>query len=216
MHKIDPKLIPMESNFLSVSRDLYLILKKLFEENPVCAEALKRLLVINNKECVAKSGSVYKYTKTNSPAVEKILDMELPDLIEEGYVRIVPKIPMPEHEEVRSYVLITMDNFVKNATNPQFRDCIISFDIVCHPEYWGLDNYKLRPFEIAGYIDAVLNDSKLTGIGTLQFLGCDELILDEDLSGYTLSYMAIHGSEDWLPDEPVNESKLQYKGLGAQ
>lgn len=200
MHKVDPKLAPIESNFLSVSRDLALVLHKLFEENPIVAEALKRLLVINNKNCVAKEDDKYILNETNSEEVVKVLDMELPDLIEQGYIRIVPKIPMPEHEEVRSYILISMDNFVTNATNPQFRDCIVSFDIVCHPEYWGLDNYRLRPFTIAGYIDAVLNNTKLTGIGTFQFLGCNELILDEHLSGYTLSYMAIHGTDDWLPD----------------
>lgn len=209
MHKIDPKLAPIESNFLSIERDMYLILHRLFEENPNVAEALKRLLVINNKMCIDKTNNQYTMDKNNSTEVEKVLDMELPDLIDQGYIRIVPKIPMPEHEEVRSYVLVSMDNFVTNATNPQFRDCIVSFDIVCHPEYWGLTNYQLRPFKIAGYIDAVLNETKLTGIGTFQFLGCNELILDEHLSGYTLSYMAIHGSDDWLPNG-------QYKGLGAE
>lgn len=216
MHGINPVLIPLESSFLSVERDLYLILRKLFEERPNVAEALKRLLVVNNKKCVLKNGNKYWLDKTNSDEIKKIEEMDLPDLIDKGYIRLVPKIPMPEHEEIRSYILISMDNFVTNATNPKFRDCIVSFDIICHPECWDIGNYKLRPFEIAGYIDAMLNNSKLTGIGTFQFLGCNELILDENLSGYTLSYMAIHGSEDWLPDEPVNGSKLQYKGLGAE
>lgn len=209
MHKTDPRLAPIESNFLSIERDLYLILHKLFEENPNVAEALKRLLVINNKMCIDKTGDKYTINAANSAEVEKILDMELPDLIDCGYIRIVPKISLPEHEEVRSYILVNMDNFVTNATNPKFRDCIVSFDIVCHPEHWGLTNYQLRPIKIAGYIDAVLNETKLTGIGTFQFLGCNELILDEHLSGYTLSYMAVHGSDDWLPGET-------YKGPGAE
>lgn len=228
MHKTDPKLIPLESSFLSVERDMYLILKKLFEENPTVAEALKRLLVINNKRSVSKDGGKYIMTAANSKEVEKVLDMELPDLIDASYIRLIPKLPFPEHEEVRSYILISMDNFVPNAQNPQYRDCIVSFDILCHPEYWSLTNYKLRPLEIAGYIDAVLNNSKLTGIGTFQFLGCNELVLDENLSGYTLSYMAIHGSEDWLPDKSRRDiaaddgkidadmySDLAYQGLGV-
>ena len=35
-----------------------------------------------------------------------------------------------------------------------------------------------------------------TGIGTLQFLTANELILNEQLSGYTLVYEAIHGTDD--------------------
>lgn len=209
MHKTDPRLAPIESNFLSIERDLYLILHKLFEENPNVAEALKRLLVINNKMCIDKTGDKYTINAANSAEVEKILDMELPDLIDCGYIRIVPKISLPEHEEVRSYILVNMDDFMPNGTNPQYRDCIVSFNIVCHTECWNLYDYQLRPFKIAGYIDAVLNNVKLTGIGTFQFLGCNQLILDDNFSGYRLSYMAVHGSDDWLPDET-------YKGLGAE
>lgn len=64
-----------------------------------------------------------------------------------------------------------------------------------------MDDYQIRPLKIAGYIDGILNKSKLTGIGELNFMGCNELILDEVLSGYTLSYRAIHGSDDKIPGE---------------
>jgi hypothetical protein len=64
-----------------------------------------------------------------------------------------------------------------------------------------MDDYQIRPLKIAGYIDGILNKSKLTGIGELNFMGCNELVLDEVLSGYTLSYRAIHGSDDKIPGE---------------
>ena len=32
-------------------------------------------------------------------------------------------------------------------------------------------------------------------------MGCNELVLDEVLSGYTLSYRAVHGSDDRIPPE---------------
>ena len=64
-----------------------------------------------------------------------------------------------------------------------------------------MDDYQIRPLKIAGYIDRILNKSKLTGIGELNFMGCNELVLDEVLSGYTLSYRAIHGSDDKIPGE---------------
>ena len=77
---------------------------------------------------------------------------------------------------------------------------------MCHTDYWDLNDYKIRPLQIAGYIDGLLNNEKLVGIGTLQFMGCNELILSEHLSGYSLSYLATHGREDYIPEkgeEPV-------------
>jgi hypothetical protein len=62
-----------------------------------------------------------------------------------------------------------------------------------------MGNYRLRPLKICGYIDGILNNTKLSGIGTFQFAGCNELILDENLSGYTLIYRAVHGSDDKIP-----------------
>ena len=91
------------------------------------------------------------------------------------------------------------NSFSPNGTNPEFRDCTISFDIICHTDYWELGDYRLRPLKIAGYIDAILNNCKLSGIGILNFMGCNELILDENLSGYTLMYRAVHGTDDIIP-----------------
>ena len=74
--------------------------------------------------------------------------------------------------------------------------CTITFDIICYTDYWDIGNYRLRPLKIAGYIDGILNNAKLSGIGTFNFIGCNELILNETLAGYTLSYRAIHGNDD--------------------
>ena len=66
----------------------------------------------------------------------------------------------------------------------------------------------LRPLKIAGYIDGILNNSRLSGIGKLEFIGCSELVLDENLSGYTLTYRAVHGTDDINEDKP--EEKPWY------
>lgn len=185
-------LIEMQSNiyssFLSVEKDIELILKKIFFDNQPYNKQLLRLLVINTKDCLSN--------QTNQDYINKINNMNLSDLINEEYIKLSPKIKMPEHEKVKSYIIISFDNFIENANNPEFRDCTISFDIICHTDYWVMDNYQIRPIKIIGYIDGILNRTKLTGIGTLNYIGCNELILDENLSGYTLSYRAIHSSED--------------------
>jgi hypothetical protein len=58
----------------------------------------------------------------------------------------------------------------------------------------------LRPLKICGYIDGILNNAKLSGIGELSFKGCSKIVLDEKLSGYSLMYEAVHGSDDYIED----------------
>lgn len=178
----------LNSSFLSVEKDISRILTKLFFENQIYNRQLLRLLVIPTRDCLTNI--------TNEEYKKKISETTLATLIQDGYIKLAPKIPMPEHEIVKSYIIISFDNFSINDTNPQFRDCTIHFDIICHTDYWMMDDFQIRPLKIAGYIDGILNNAKLTGIGTLNFMGCNELVLDEVLSGYTLSYRAIHGSDD--------------------
>lgn len=180
-----------QSSFLSCEHDTEAILRKLFVESKPYCDELKRLLVINTKDCLDNlNNEVYN---------NKIKEMTVGKLIDEGYIKIVPKITFPENEEIKSYIIISYDNFTPNENNPQFRDCMVHFDILCHTDYWNIGDYRLRPLKIAGYIDGILNNTKLSGIGTFQFVGCNELILNEELSGYSLMYAAIHGSDDKIP-----------------
>ena len=55
---------------------------------------------------------------------------------------------------------------------------------------------QLRPYRIAAEIDSMFNDKHLTGIGTLQFLGANQIILNDEFAGLTMMYSAIHGEED--------------------
>ena len=183
---------PFQSSFLSCEKDAEIILRKLFIESRPYSDDLKRLLVINTKDCLDD--------KTNPIYLEKIQKTTLPDLIEKGYIKLSPKLNFGEFEEVKSYILISFDNFVPNAKNPQFRDCTVTFDIMCHIDNWDLGNYRERPIKIVGFIDGILDNSKLTGIGTFQMMGCNQLILNEELAGYTLMYKAIHGSDDELSE----------------
>ena len=79
-------------------------------------------------------------------------------------------------------------------------------DVICHTDCWDIGNYRLRPLKIIGYIDGILNESKLSGIGTFNFAGCNEIVLDENLSGYCLIYSATHGADDWVPTQEEDET----------
>ena len=168
----DLAMKPFQSSFLSCEKDAEIILRKLFIESRPYSDDLKRLLVINTKDCLDD--------KTNPIYLEKIQKTTLPDLIEKGYIKLSPKLNFGEFEEVKSYILISFDNFVPNAKNPQFRDCTVTFDIMCHIDNWDLGNYRERPIKIVGFIDGILDNSKLTGIGTFQMMGCNQLILNDN------------------------------------
>lgn len=183
----------LDSSFLSCEKDTEIILKKLFIECRPHSDILKKLLVINTKDCLTANNPNYE---------KKINSMNLSDLREQGYIALEPKIRFEEHEEIKSYLIISFDNFVPNETNPEYRDCTVSFDIICHTDYWDIGNYQIRPLKIAGYIDGILNKTKLSGIGTFHFMGCNEFVMDKNLAGYTVMYSAIHDvdGDDKIPN----------------
>lgn len=181
------------SSFLSCEKDIEEILRKLFISSKPYSDDLKKLLVINTKDCLDNENS--------STIQQKIDEMSLAKLRQDGYIKLEPKIKFGEHEEVKSYILVSCDNFTPNATNPYYRDCTVTFDIICHTDYWDLGNYRVRPLKIAGIIDGILNKARLSGIGTFNFMGCNQLILNEELSGYTLMYRAVHGNDDKIAAE---------------
>lgn len=182
--------IKCKSSFLSCEKDTEEILYKLFIKSRQYSESLKRLLLIPNKDCLSN---------TENTEYKKIVQQaDLKYLRDNGYLILEPRVKMPEHEEKKSYIILSFDNFIQNKTNPEFRDCVVTFDIISHIDTWDIGNYQLRPLKICGYIDGLLNRTRLSGIGTFQFIGCSELILDNNYAGYTLMYSAVHGSDDLI------------------
>jgi len=202
MRKDLVKTQPLYSSFLSCDKDTETIIKTLFVDSKPYSDILKRLLVVNKPDCLDMENQDY----------QKLIDSKsLGKLIEEGYIRLNPKIARSEFENIRSFILVTFDNFSPNRNNPEFRDCTVNFDIICYMDEWCLDDYKVRPLAIVGYIDGILNsltdknkltvrstgnNIKMSGYGTYKFLGCNLAVLNEDISMYTLSYRAEHFTED--------------------
>lgn len=191
---------PIYSSFFSCDKDIEKILKILFIDSKPYSDILKRLLIINNKDCLDKTNEKY----------QKVIDSySVAKMIEEDYIRLNPKIARGTHEDIKTYMLISLDSFSPNDESSHYLDYIIHFDIVCYNDAWVLDNYKIRPLAICGYIDGIFNsltgnsnfngdnksNIKLTGIGQYQFLGCKQVVLNEDFSMYSLSYYGMHFSE---------------------
>ena len=162
-----------KSSFLSIEKDMTIIVNQFLKN-----ERLKKLLYYTTKDCLIK-----------------------PNLTEDEtfsmfgkQIKIVPKLYVDS--SVLNYVIISFDNFITNMNNPEFRDNVIEFDIICHFDQWNLGDFQLRPYRIAAEIDSMFNKKHLTGIGTLDFLGANQVILTDEFAGLCLMYQAIHGEED--------------------
>lgn len=177
---------PLKCSFYSCEKDAEKIIKKLFVSSEPYSEQLKRLLIINTKDCLDSSNQKYN---------EIVKNTSIKELIEGKYITLVPRVKLKEHEEMKSYIILSFDNFTPTS-NPEYEDCAISFDILCHPDYWELGDYKIRPIKIAGIIKGLLDGAKLSGIGALQFSGMQQLILGDELMGYSISFSATHGNDD--------------------
>ena len=163
-----------KSSFISIEKDMGTIVDMMLKNN-----RLKKLLYYNVENCLFQ---------------ENLTEDQSLELIEDGYIRMVPKLYVDK--DVLNYIIISFDNFTPNMTNPEFRDNIISFDIICHFNQWQMPNFQLRPYKIAAEIDTLFNNRHLSGIGELQFLGANQILINDEFGGISLMYSAVHGEDD--------------------
>ena len=174
-----------KSSFLSTEKDMNLIVGAMIKN-----ERLKRLL---------------HYTSRDALDRKNLTEDETLELFGKN-IKIVPKLTVDK--SVLNYIIISFDNFTPSG-NPEFRDNIIEFDIICHFDQWNLKDFALRPYKIAAEIDSMFNGKHLTGIGELNFLGANQIILTDEFAGLCLMYEAVHGEEDkkFMPN-PADEEQF--------
>lgn len=163
---------PPKSSFLSINKDMRLLIDKFLANDRLC-----KLLF---------------YTDSNALNKTNLTDEQKIGMFNKN-IKIVPKLYVDG--SVLNYMIISFDNFVESG-NPQFRDNIIEFDIICHFDQWQLKDFDLRPYRIAAEIDSMLNGQKLTGIGRIEFLGANQILLTDEFAGVCLMYRTYHGEED--------------------
>ena len=139
-----------KSSFLSVEKDMSLIVDMIMKN-----ERLKKMLHYTDRNCMQR------------PNLSQDESLELFG----KNIKLVPKLYVDG--SVLNYIVVSFNNFSPNDTNPEFRDNIIEFDIVCHFDQWHLKDFELRPYKIAAELDSMFNEKRLTGIGELQFLGAN-------------------------------------------
>lgn len=170
--KIEGYQVP-HSSFLSNEKDMGVITSMILKN-----ENLKKLLYYTTKDCLIK------------PNLTPEQSIELFG----KNIKLVPKLTVDQ--SVLNYIIVSFDGFQKNATNPEFRDSFIEFDIICHFDQWQLNDFKLRPFRIAAEIDTMFNNKHLSGIGTLEFHRTVHEVLNDEFAGLCMMYKAVHGEDD--------------------
>ena len=193
---------PPKSSFLSINKDMRLLVDKFLSNDRLC-----KLLYYSDKKALDKP---------------KLTDEQKIGLFN-TQIRIVPKLYVDN--PVFTYIIISFDNFVESG-NPEFRDNIIEFDIICHFDQWQLSDFDLRPYRIAAELDSMLDKQRLTGIGLLEFIGASQIVLNDEYAGVCLMYRTYHGEEDKKPmpnpadqkqfEQEFKEIQKNFKELSAQ
>lgn len=125
---------------------------------------------------------------------------QIKELFTSHQISSVPKIKIDSKE--KTYIRLTYGTVIRNASNPEYRDNTFGIDIICHYDNWDLGDFELRPYRVAGEIDAMLDKTHLTGIGELEFISATPYVYNEEFAGVSLTYLAVRGHED--QKNPVN------------
>lgn len=125
---------------------------------------------------------------------------QIKELFTNHQISSVPKIKIDSKE--KTYIRLTYGTVIRNASNPEYRDNTFGIDIICHYDNWDLGDFELRPYRVAGEIDAMLDKTHLTGIGELEFVSATPYVYNEEFAGVSLTYLAVRGHED--QKNPVN------------
>lgn len=194
--------VPPKSSFLSLNKDMKILVNKILSN-----QRLKKLLYYQVKDPLSKPN---------------LTEQESLSLFGQQ-IKIIPKLYVDK--DLLTYMIISFDNFIESS-NPQFRDNLIEFDIICHFESWQLNDFDLRPYRIAAELDSMLDKQRLTGIGLLEFVGASQIVLNSEFAGLCLMYRAYHGGEDKknMPnpadqeqfEQEFKETQKTYKELSSQ
>ena len=161
------------SSFLSVEKDMNLIVQMIMKN-----ERLKKMLYYSSRDCL------FQPNLTEDQTLELFGKQ----------IKMIPKLTIDG--SLLTYLIISFDTYSPNLKNPEFRNNIIEFDIICHFNQWPMKDFELRPYKIAAEIDSMFNNQHLTGIGELKFLRAEQQVLTNEYAGLCLLYEAIHGGED--------------------
>ena len=159
------KLLKDSESFKNVEKDLAYIVSKIAQD-----DKLLKLLCLKEKQS------------------EPLTEQEKKEVLKEC-VNIVPIITEDiMSDKGWSDITIQFSQFVKNGDNPEHRDKFLVFNIICNLDTVNMQDFKLRPYQIAGRLDALFDKKALCGSYSIDFLTAETIAYDEDTLGVSLIY----------------------------
>lgn len=162
----DKAFLTRYSSFMTVENTLSQVVELLLKN-----DRLKRLLY---------------YTDPKALHLPKLTPAQSLSLVG-NQIQIVPKLEVESNSS--PHIILTFDNFEPTDDMSAFRRCTLGVDIIVPYQFWNLENFKLRPYAIAGEIDAMLNKSNQTRLGIANFAGAKMLLINSEVGGLTLYYL---------------------------
>ena len=127
-----------------------------------------------------------KYSDSDPLTHPDLTEEESDELLHKN-ILITPKIP-DDNKDKESYIVVLLDTFSLDDSNQDFKVIQIRFDIVCPLDEWVINSKSLRPYLIMSEIDKEFNEKALKGIGNLEFMGANRLVVSPYLGGYSMKY----------------------------
>lgn len=174
----EKNMFKFSESFKNVEKDIGYIVSKIYEDT----QTLKLLSLRENDT--------------------EVLTEKEKKAILDRCVKIVPKVT-PEDVGDEGYSIISMQftTFTKNASNPAHRDKFLVFNIISHYDNVNMGDFKLRPYQIAGRLDALFDKKSLAGTYSIEFLSADTITLDDDIFGMSLIYTVTYSEKSDRNDD---------------
>lgn len=169
MAKLNAKRLQEENNFLAIPKDWKKIVEKILTN-----EKFLKLLYYKSKDAL-------KLPNLSEAEKERLINK---NILSHPYI--------PSEDEVENYIQILFDNFTQNQVNPQYVDNMIVITLLCHKYTWILEDWNLRLYTMANEVMNMLNNKKLTGIGTVQFVTASAFVPNSSVFGLTMTFMVIN------------------------
>lgn len=119
-------------------------------------------------------------------------------LIKDKYINLVPMIP--KEDEVKSYLIVSFDDFSPVVGTDKAMDYLMTIDIICHRDLWIMDGLCPRPYLIMNELKKEFHMSKLDTWGPTVFMGASNLLMNDNYMGFTMMFsmsaLAVEKAED--------------------
>ncbi len=147
-----------------------------------------QLDIITNK--ILKNDKIVRLLINTSRGADSdttpITPVDRMSVIKDKYITLVPYLE--KEEEIKSYLIISFDDFTANPATDKAMDYTMSIDVLCHRDLWIMDGLCPRPYLIMNELKKEFHMAKLDTWGPAVFVGAPSLVANESYMGFSLLF----------------------------